>query len=367
MPILDHDPGFTWYTMPLAQGTMRTLRDDLDEESLASIIPDLAAALDLAHQQDMIHRDISPMNILALDGSRPSGRRWVVADWGMVSRPYGRSSPRLTRAGVGMGTPGFDAPELDDDPSKATAAADVYSLGRIAAWFVTRKWPTSGHALLPEGDAIHWRMFVRACTEPDLANRLHNMTELRSALDDVFALRDEPSAQRAKRLLEGLLRGESARSDELISIALAHPEDPVIYLDHFARIPTGQVRAWVLGSPGPAAQAACRMAQHLLSSPWEDRDRQYVGTPLGFVHTVLQALVEADELGNAQDVAGRFFAADEYWKHPPQCQRSVEWLADLTPPHDVVVAQLLVNQPALINYYRPGLSPRSTVLAAIFA
>ena len=367
MPILDHDPGYGWYAMPVARGTLVKLKGELDEEALASVVLNLADALDVAHQQKMVHRDISPMNILALEGSRPGGLRWVVADWGMVRRPHGSSSPRLTRTGAGMGTPGFDAPELDDDPSKATEATDVYSLGRVVAWFLTGRWPKSGYPLLPDGDALRWRVFVKACTEPSIDDRLATMRELRAALDDVFSIHDEPPAQLTRRLLEGVLRGEAARLEELVSVALAHRDDPVIYLDHLARVPTGQTRAWVLGSPGTAAQAATCMAQHLLTSPWEDRDRQYVGTPLGFVHTVLQALVEAGELGNAQDVAGKFVAADAYWNHPPQRRRSIEWLTDLGSPADVMMVRLLANRPDLLNYYRTGLKPQSTALAAVFA
>jgi eukaryotic-like serine/threonine-protein kinase len=366
MPILDHDPGYEWYAMPVARGTLVTLREDLDEEALTSLILNLADALDLAHQQKMVHRDISPMNILALEGSKPGGLRWVVADWGMVRRPSGKSSPRLTRTGAGMGTPGFDAPELDEYPSKATEAADVYSLGRVVAWFVTGKWPKSGYPLLPDGPALRWRMFVKACTEANIDDRLATMHDLREALDDVFTIHDEPPAQRTRRLLEGVLQGEVARLEELVSMALAHRDDPVIYLDHLARVPTGQARAWALASPGPAAQAAACLAQHLLTSRWEDRDLQYVGTPLGFVHAVLQALVDVGDIGNAQDVAGKFFAADAHWNHPPQRRRSIEWLTALGPPADVMAMRVLVNRPELIDYYRAGLQPRSPAMAAIF-
>jgi serine/threonine protein kinase len=100
MPILDYDPGYCWYTMPIAEGTLESLRSELDDEALTSIILNLADGLEVAHQQEMVHRDISPSNILALPGSRPGTRRWVAADWGMVSKTYGSRSPRLTRTGA---------------------------------------------------------------------------------------------------------------------------------------------------------------------------------------------------------------------------------------------------------------------------
>jgi serine/threonine protein kinase len=366
MPIIDHDPGYTWYTMPVARGTLLRLRQELDEESLASILLNIADALEVAHEQGMIHRDIAPTNILALEGSRPGGYRWVVADWGMVNRPSGGTSGRLTRAG-GMGTAGFDAPELNDNPSAATAAVDVYSLGRVAAWFLTGKWPNSGHPLLPDGPALRWRVFVKAATEPRIADRLPNMAAVREEVNAVFTVHDEPASQRAAYLLDLVLQGDATKLDELITTALAHQDDVDAYLDSLARVPTAQIRTWTVDSPEQATEVACRMAQHLVTSPWGDRDREYVGTPLSFVQAVMQSLADSDKLGLAQDVASKFFAADVHWQYEPQHQRSIEWLSDLEGTAATMVAYVLATKPQLIEYYRSGLTPRSPELAAILA
>ena len=367
MPIIANDPGYKWYAMPIARGTLFTLKDEVDEDGLATILHDLANGLEVAHQLDMVHRDISPKNILALEGQGTSGgNRWVVADWGMVSRPPGSASTRLTRTGMAMGTPGFDAPELDEDPRKATAAVDVYSLGRVAAWFLTGRWPNSGHSLLPDGPLLRWRPFVKRCTELKVIDRIRNMVEFNEALERVFTVYDEPPAQRANRLLQGLLAGDASRLAELISTALTHPDDPVIHLDRVSRIPIAQIGAWAADAPDSARDVACQVAQHLVNSPWDDRDNQYVGTPLGFVFGVLQSLMTARYFGQAQDVAARFFDAELHWKHEPQRQRSVEWLSELEPPADATVAPLLGERTELVDYYRPLRSPRSTALARIF-
>ena len=47
MPIWDNDPGHSWYTMPLANGTLYDLKSDLDEEELASVLLNLAEGLDI--------------------------------------------------------------------------------------------------------------------------------------------------------------------------------------------------------------------------------------------------------------------------------------------------------------------------------
>jgi eukaryotic-like serine/threonine-protein kinase len=367
MPIFDHDPGYKWYTMPIARGTLDDLKAELDDDSLAGILHDLANALDVAHQQGIIHRDISPRNILALAGQGTSGGdRWVVADWGMVSRLPGGTSIPLTRTGMAIGTPGYDAPELDDDPRTATPATDVYSLGRVAAWFLTGQRPKPGQPLLPDGDSLRWRPFVKGCTEHNSSDRIQNMADLDSALNNVFTIYDGPPAQRTKLLLHHVLTGDTPGIDELIALGLAHPDDPVIHIDHIAQIPTVRINVWAAEEPDSASIIACQIAQHLVSSPWEDRDRAYVGIPLGFIFAVLRALTEAGYLAQAQDVAGKFFRADIYWRYEPQRQRSVHWLHALTAPNDRHMAQLLTQNPDLIKYYGPLRSPRSSLLETLF-
>ncbi len=106
MPIWDVDPDLRWYTMPLALGNLEKLRSRLDEDDLALIIYDVCDALAVAHSHGFVHRDVTPWNILALPhASSRGGRRWVVADWGLVRRPAGQTTDRLTRSGQGLGTP----------------------------------------------------------------------------------------------------------------------------------------------------------------------------------------------------------------------------------------------------------------------
>ncbi|WP_326593664.1 serine/threonine-protein kinase [Streptomyces sp. NBC_01294] len=368
MPIRDHDPGFLWYTMPVADGTMKALRPGLDEESLISILLNLADALKVAHRQNLIHRDISPLNILALPGESTGGLRWVVADWGMVRRPLPVGKSPLTKTGQQMGTPGFDAPELNDDPRKATAAVDVYSLGRVAAWFLTGKMPQTGRPLLPDGDVLHWRQFVLECTQEEVIARLSSMDDLRRQLNAILTERDEPPAQRARRLVNGLLRGTVGSLEDLVALAEAYGHDASLFFDQLARVPSLTLRRWVAESPQRAATLGSRMAHHLVDSPWEDRDQQYVGTPLGFVHTVIRALVETGQLGLAQDMAGDFFAADAYWRYSEQRTRTQEWLDELDAPSVKAMIRALGRCGDVVRtYYREGgWRPQSPVLHAFF-
>jgi serine/threonine-protein kinase len=372
MPIRDHDPGSTWYTMPLATGTLATLREELDEEDLASILLDVASALSVAHGQSLIHRDISPHNILALQDSQDAPYRWVVADWGMVL-PADAMSRALTKTGQGIGTPGFDAPELATNNARnrtaeATPAVDVYSLGRVAAWFLRKEYPVTGVPLMPDGEMLHWRPFVRATTQQDVQQRTQTMAELSALVPDVLAARSEPVEVKAERLITGIIEGNEANLAALLALAAAHQESPGLHFDCLALVPTQKLRGWVASAPEQAAELAARMARHLVESDWEDRDEQHVGMPLAFAHTILRALLESGQLGPAQDIAGAFFAADAHWNYPEQRRRTLEWLADLEQPADSVIAPILGRSQDLISYYKePGWRPRSVVLSTIMS
>jgi serine/threonine protein kinase len=134
MPIMDAADDCSWFVMPLAQGNLEELggKGQLggDAELVAKeIIDAVTQGLEPAHAAGYVHRDISPRNVLALpDSSTSAGRRWVVADWGLVRRPVGDTTHRYTQTGKGLGTQGFAAPETWTNAHHVGPEADVYSL-----------------------------------------------------------------------------------------------------------------------------------------------------------------------------------------------------------------------------------------------
>jgi hypothetical protein len=177
MPVLDSGPDGRWFVMPLANGSAASHAARLRQEAgaLRDLVTAVCEGLRRPHTDDRIHRDIKPANVLLLNG------RWVVADWGLGRQPRGETSvPRRTRTGTGFGSEGFAAPELSSgNPHDVTAAADVYSIGRLIAAILTGESPEQNIPLLPESGP--WRAAVTEATH-------HKATDRPQDVDEFFRL-----------------------------------------------------------------------------------------------------------------------------------------------------------------------------------
>ncbi|MBI4613905.1 MAG: protein kinase [Planctomycetes bacterium] len=118
------------------------LRDSIRSLAVA------ARAVDHAHRQGFLHRDLKPDNIMVGD----HGEVWVV-DWGLVRgeaalSAIGRADlplSRLTITGYMMGTLGYAAPEqLEGTPKAIGPAADVHGLGATLYEILTGRRPYDG-------------------------------------------------------------------------------------------------------------------------------------------------------------------------------------------------------------------------------
>jgi serine/threonine protein kinase len=124
-----------WLAMRLVRGP--TLRELLAGGALSpsrtlELLTPIAGALDVAHEHGLIHRDITPQNILVDERGHP-----YLADFGITKSRGDRS---LTRPGQFVGTLDYVAPEqIQDEPT--AAPADIYSLAAIFFECLTGRVP----------------------------------------------------------------------------------------------------------------------------------------------------------------------------------------------------------------------------------
>ncbi len=137
IPIHDYGEidGKLFIDMRLVRG--RDLHELLREGPLeparaVSIIAQVADALDAAHAEGLVHRDIKPQNILVT----PNDFAYLV-DFGIAET---RGETRLTKTGTAIGSFAYMAPErFEDRPT--TSAVDVYSLAGVLHEALTGSTP----------------------------------------------------------------------------------------------------------------------------------------------------------------------------------------------------------------------------------
>ena len=113
-------------------------RGPIPPRTAARIIATIADALDCAHRQGIVHRDVKPTNIL-FDGN---GQPWLT-NFGLASR--GGTEATLTREGDVLGTPAYMAPEQARGAThRADGRSDIYSLGAVLYECLTGQRPFVG-------------------------------------------------------------------------------------------------------------------------------------------------------------------------------------------------------------------------------
>jgi serine/threonine protein kinase len=125
--IMDYVPG-------VSVRQLLTAHRRLGIEQSLRIANALATALDYIHTQGVIHRDVTPSNILI---DRDTGRTALI-DFG-VARELGTTTSTISPTTIG--TPGYIAPEQVHAPLNATYHSDLFSMGVVLFEVLTGNLP----------------------------------------------------------------------------------------------------------------------------------------------------------------------------------------------------------------------------------
>jgi serine/threonine protein kinase len=145
-------------------------RGPLEPARAVGIIRQVAAALDAAHAQGLIHRDVKPQNILITS----VGDFAYLIDFGIAES---RGDTRLTKTGSAIGSFIYMAPErFGDGPT--TPAVDTYSLAGVLYEALTGQIPF-------EGGSIEQLIAAHISSPPPRPSVVN--PRVPAALDDVIA------------------------------------------------------------------------------------------------------------------------------------------------------------------------------------
>jgi serine/threonine protein kinase len=155
-----YESGEVWGTGTRADGAAFIIMELLHGETLTQrlknsggrlapatameICRQVASALEAAHRQGVVHRDLKPDNIMLVkDLALTLGERAKVLDFGIAKMATATPSG-ATQAGMVFGTPNYMAPEQCKSAADANHSSDIYSLGCILFELVTGQTPFEG-------------------------------------------------------------------------------------------------------------------------------------------------------------------------------------------------------------------------------
>jgi len=113
----------------------------LEPRRAVGILAQLAAALDAAHEANLIHRDIKPANVLLAEHARGTADAVYLVDFGIARDSTAATS--LTVTGAAVGTPDYMAPERFT-AGRIDRRADIYALGCLFYEMLTGSKPFAG-------------------------------------------------------------------------------------------------------------------------------------------------------------------------------------------------------------------------------
>jgi len=248
------------------------------EAAVLGVLVALCRAIDHAHAQGVLHRDVKPSNLQVLDDGRAKLLDFGIARAGSVA---------LTATGMLMGTPQYLAPEVLNGEGHSTAS-DVYAVGLVVYEALTGLNPFAAGTLeqcltrvltsVPEPLAAlrpdlepELAGAVQACVARRPADRPATLEPLRRALEARIASGSDSLGQPTVRLRSGARPAPSAEgSSATVVTGSGRPADSSgSRLPGWSRWAAGAIAllgaagalAWVLAGPGASEPSAAGSAE----------------------------------------------------------------------------------------------------------
>src|SRR6266404_5359466 len=146
----EDENGIVFLVMEFLSG--KTLKEVIREEGpmplsrVTGIMLQIGGALEAAHAQGVVHRDLKSDNIMLI--STPAGDYAKVLDFGIakIKEPEGEFDPGLTAPNLVIGTPQYMSPEQCSQAADIDARSDIYSFGVILYEMLVGHVPYTGES-----------------------------------------------------------------------------------------------------------------------------------------------------------------------------------------------------------------------------
>lgn len=169
------------YDRTLESIAQNNIFDENSEKYLKKIFYNLIAGLEHLHNQNFIHRDIKPDNIL-YDKENDC---YVIADMGITK--FSDDLPKLTKTENGDRVANwlFSPKEQVDSRTEPKKNWDIFALGQVIHWFVTGETIRGSHSNFNifgdyKSDFCDiMKQFIKKSTDNDPKNRFQSIQEVR--------------------------------------------------------------------------------------------------------------------------------------------------------------------------------------------
>ena len=219
----ESESGVVFLVMEYLNG--RTLKDVVHTDGplpltrVVEIIKQVSGALDAAHAEGVVHRDLKSDNIMLVEAQ--NGTDWAkVLDFGIakIKEPVGDVDPGLTAPNLIIGTPHYMSPEQCSQASEIDQRSDIYSLGVITFELLTGHVPFTGDS--PTA------IMMKHLQEPPpsvLEERDDLPPQVGMVITSALAKRPEDRFQSAGELSEALALAASGEAPPQLVLAATNP------------------------------------------------------------------------------------------------------------------------------------------------
>jgi len=196
---------------------------DFNLEKILLLALDLSRGLEYIHSEGIIHRDVSPSNILidTNDG------RAKLTDYGLAEFDGSVTLSKSLRSSFIMGTIPYTAPEIARGESTGTIRSDIFSFGSVLFESLTGQKLLPGvvpnfhlsHELAPS-----LRLAIQTMIDSDSSRRFENMKAVTKVLSKI---RDEVIGNYLGKMIPVKVDSkESAAESEVVTVAGLEKDPP---------------------------------------------------------------------------------------------------------------------------------------------